>query len=485
VNIRACTLVATLTACAPATSPQSARLPPQPAAAPAPASPTATSPSPAPAPAPPAPSPSSAARPWERWPTWGYLEAGSATLRTRLEELWGGLAELGRGQLSLLTNKSCACDPFAVALAALGDLVDPARPVRQLATRDERSELVWAIAFAASERSSDKLPAICLRTSPADLAGFHVLETPPGAWCEPCTAVDRPGDRAIVCGKGDAADALRADFVARGWPVATDRLHAEQRGAGAPSPSAVVLDLRESAGALQATMRVTPRTPPAGSVSKAAHAAASRVHARSPRVHVGDPAQAFGLDLQTPLRFDGFDIHIPTPTGRYHARISDRSLVFVEDATVDKLAPHLIAYLRRAQSKGTMIVVEPMRVPPGLPAGTRGIRGRERTRTSGEISICPPGRCRVVGREPPLTFRTSHEYLLIPAEGGTWIATGGDRMSVVATLEVITSTATPPTWTLPAVALGKQSTARAEWFWAEHLRDDGDLEVEIAGSIKP
>lgn len=438
-----------------------------------------------PAPASAASASAPAARRWESWPTWGYLEAGSSTLRTRLEEVWGGLAELGRGQLSLLTSTSCACDPFAVALAALGDLVDATRPVRQLATRDEHSNLVWAIAFAAGRRSNDRLPAICHRSSPADLAGFHVAETPPGAWCESCTAIDRPGDRAIVCGNGDAADALRADFVARGWPAATDRLHAEQRGAGAPAASAVVLDLRESAGALQATMRVTPRTPPAGSVSKAAHAAASRVHARSPRVHVGDPAQASGFELTTPLRFEGFDVHIPTPAGRYHARVSDRSLVFVEDATVDRLAPQLIAYLRRAQSKDTTVRVEQMRVPPGLPPGTRGIRGRERMRTTGEISICPPGRCRVVGREPPTTHLTSHEYLLIPADGGTWIATGGDRMSVAATLEVITSTATPPTWTLPAVALGKQSTARAEWSWAEHLLDGGDVEVEIAGSIRP
>ena len=52
-------------------------------------------------------------------------------------------------------------------------------------------------------------------------------------------------------------------------------------------------------------------------------------------------------------------------------------------------------------------------------------------------------------------------------------------------LEVVTSTATPPTWTYPAVALGKQSTAQAELFWAEHVRADGDVDFEIDGSIKP
>lgn len=62
---------------------------------------------------------------------------------------------------------------------------------------------------------------------------------------------------------------------------------------------------------------------------------------------------------------------------------------------------------------------------------------------------------------------------------------GVDREQIAAILEVATSAATPPTWTLPAVALGKQSTARAELFWAEHVLADGDLDFQIDGMIKP
>jgi hypothetical protein len=437
------------------------------------------------------------------------MEAGSAAFRSRLDEVWGGLAGLGRHQLSLISNEVCACDAFPVTFAALRDHVDATRPIRQLVRRDDPGSLRWAIAFAPNEKAIDPtgraaprpagtavgvptprdraspidtLPAICQQDVRAEL---RVAETPPpGELCAPCATVDRPGDRAIVCGTGDAADALRADFVARGWSAPGDVLHLEQHDRWWKTASRVVLDVRESAGALHATMRATPRTPPTGSVSKAALAAASRVHAWSTQVHVGQPNTAYGLEVPTPLGFDGFDVAIPTRTGPSNARISDRSLIFVE-MPVAKLAPQLVAYWRKAQGKDTTVHVEPMRAPPGVPAGTRGLRVQERWRSDGKILACPPGGCKVVGHEPPETFRSGGEYLLIPVDGGTWIAQTGDAESVKAVMGVITSTTTPPTWTLPALALGKQSTARAEWFWVERLLDDGDLQVEIDGSIKP
>jgi hypothetical protein len=409
----------------------------------------------------------------------------------RLDDVWGGLAGLARHQLSLLSNEVCMCDAFPVTFAAIRDHVDAARPIRQLVRRDDAHSLAWAIAFAGNEKPSDrpgeksgvKLPAICRADVRAD---FRVAEAPvPGELCAPCAAIDRPGDRAIVCGTGDAADALRADFVARGWPAAGDVLRLEQHDGWWKTASRVVLDVGERAGVLRATMRATPRTAPTGSVSQAALGAASRVHSWSSQVAVGEPRPAFGLDVPTPLAFDGFDVVISTRTGPYKPWLGDRTLIFVE-RTVAELAPQLVAYWRKLQGNGMTTRVDPMRAPPGAPAGTRQFRVREWLRYDGRIEVCPPGRCRVVGRVPPVTVRSNDSsYLLIPVDGGTWIAQVSGAESVKAAVDVVTSTSTPPTWTLPAVALGKQSTARAEWFWVERLLDDGDLQVEIDGAIRP
>lgn len=408
------------------------------------------------------------------------MEAGSGTFRLRLEDVWGGLVRLSRRQVSLVSNNGF--DAFPVTFAAIRDHVDAARPIRQLVRRDDAYSLGWAIAFAASGTSIDRLPTICRQ---GDRSDFRVVETPaPGELCASCAAIDRGGERVIVCGTSDVADALRAEVVARGWPATDDVLHLEERGGWWMTGSRVVLDVRERAGALQGTMRVTPRTPPTGSVSKAALGAASRVHARSPRVDVGAPGQAYGLDAMTPLGFDGFDVAIPTQDGHHAATLSDKNLIFVE-MPIARLAPRQVAYWRSHHGKDSGVRVASMRAPTGVPAGTRAFRVSMWWRHNGEILACPPGRCRVVGREPPSTFRNNGEYLLIPADGGTWVAQAGDAGSVKAVLDVITSTTTPKIWTLPAVALGKQSTAHAEWFWVERLLDDGDLQVEIDGSLKP
>lgn len=481
VTLRASTLVAILTACAPAGPPRPALLATPPAPAPAPITAAVI-------PAPSAPAPTPAAQAWESWPVWAYLEAGSAALRVRLDSEWGGITKLSHGQLPLLADVTGMSEAFTVTFAAIQDRIDVTRPMRQLTSRGDR-QVAWAIAFASGATSSDKLPTIC-RSDPA--GPFHAVEVPsPGEWCAPCEAIERPGDRAIVCGRGDAAAALRDDFVVRGLPATTGVVHAEQHLDWTTAPSRVVLDVHDdAAGALHATIRATPRTPPPGQVSNAALAAASRVQARSPRVDVGGPFSAFDMDLMTPLEFDGFDVVVPTKGGPYRAWLDDNALIFLE-MTVDKLATRLVAYGRRFNSDRMITRVVPVRAPAGAPAGTRRFRRQEWLRDDGAILRCSPqqkmmGGCTVVGHRPPTTSAASNiDYLLIPGDGGTWIAMAGAHEQVTAILEVVTSAATPPTWTLPAVALGKQSTARAELFWAEHVLADGDLDFQIDGMIKP
>jgi hypothetical protein len=480
VTLRAHTIVAILTACAPAVPPRPAhRAGPSPLPAPIPA---AVLPAPATAAAAPA------SQAWERWPVWAYLEAGSAALRARLESAWGGITRLSHGQLPLLADVTGMSEAFTVTFAAIQDRIDAARPMRQLTSRGDVGRVAWAIAFAAGATSRDQLPTIC-RSDPA--GPFHAVEVPsPGEWCAPCEAIDRPGDRAIVCGMGDAAAALRADFVARGLSGTTDVVHAEQHLDWTAAPSRVVLEVHDAAGALHATIRATPRIPPTGQVSQAALAAASRIQVRSPRVDVGGPFPAYDMDLMTPLGFDGFDAVVPTQGGPYHAWTDDKGLIFLE-MTVDKLATRMAAYWRTFNSDRMLTRVDALPAPASAPAGTRRFRRREWSRDDGAILRCSPqqramGGCMVVGHRPPTTSAVRDvDYLLIPGDGGTWIATAGVHEQVTAVLEVITSTATPPTWTLPAVALGKQSTAQAELFWAEHVRADGDLDFEIDGAIKP
>jgi len=137
--------------------------------------------------------------------------------------------------------------------------------------------------------------------------------------------------------------------------------------------------------------------------------------------------------------------------------------------------------------------VDPTPAPTDFPAGTRRFRRRQWLRDNGDISQCTPqpeqiGGCTVVEHRPPTTtLANDADFLLIPGDGGTWIAQAGDRGQVMAFLEILTSNLSPPppTWALPAAALGKQSTGRAQLFWAEHFRAYGNLEFEIDGSIKP
>lgn len=427
---------------------------------------------------------------WESWPDWAYLEAGSGNLRARVERDWGGLDTLARGRLALLASDSAKYDAFAAALGAIHDDVDLARPVRQLARRTQYGPDEWAIVFAAGAAARDRLPAICRSDASGEL--FALDEPRRGDLCAPCRAVERPADRAIVCGSGDAADALRADFLARGLWATADLLHAEQRDRWYRVPPRVAIELREDGNTLHGAIHTTPRTPPASSVTAAAFAAALRVQAHAPRVEALEPNGAFGLDVNTPLGFDSFEVAYTTPAEDSRRDMGYQSLIFVE-MPVGRLAPHLVAFWRTFNSGSMTVRIEPQRVPAGFPAGTRRFRKREWIRDSGDIRACTPhrdhvGGCTVVGHRPPTTSLVNDaDEFLIPADGGTWVAFGGDTGQVAAIHELVTSLLPPPppTWALPAVAVGKRSTGRAELFWAEHLRDGGDLDLEIEGVIRP
>jgi hypothetical protein len=427
---------------------------------------------------------------WESWPGWASLEAGSAILRARLESEWGGITQLSHGQLDMLTDVTGMNEAFMVTFAALHDYIDATRPMRQLTLPGESGDVRWAIAFAAGATPSDKLPSICRTESPGPIRAH---ETSPGPWCPPCAAIDRPGDRAIVCGSSDAAEALRADFVARGLSATTGVIHAEAHYDGNPVPFRAVLDVHDDVGAgtLHATIRARSITPPTGWVSNGVLAAASRVQ-QSPWIGVGGPSTAYGLDLETPIGFGGFAIEGTTRAGHYYGWLGEQTLTFVE-MTVDKLAAHIVPFWLKFQGGGWTTRVDPMPAPTDFPAGTRRFRRRQWVRDNGDIVACTPqrdviGSCTVVEHRPPTTtLANDADFLLIPGDGGTWIAQAGDRGQVMAFLQILTSPspAPPPTWTLPAVALGKQSTGRAQLFWAEHFRANGNLEFEFDGSIKP
>jgi hypothetical protein len=379
--------------------------------------------------------PGGAARAWETWPEWAYVEAGSAAELARLDETWGGLDKLCQGQLAdLVTTQR-----IAATSATVRTIVDDTRPVRILVGRGAGGQAASAIVFAPKPRS--ELPASCARV--AEL---------------------------VVCGSDPEANALRDDVLARGLTAAAG-VHVEQHSNFYRVPTRAVLDAIEDHGALHATVVATPRQAPSASVSQAALAAASRIAATASHVEIGS-FSAFDTDLTTPLSFDGA-----------------QNQVFVE-MPVDKLAAHMVPFWRSFSGNGMSTRVDTLRAPAGFPAGTRRFRKREWQRDSGDITQCTPdqmGGCRVVGHRPAVTrLANDDDILLVPADGGTWIVHGGDPEGLrKLKLLFASAAASPPTWTLPAVAAGKLTTPRADVWWVQTLRAPSELVTEIAGQARP
>ena len=308
-------------------------------------------------------------------------------LRTAVDDTWGGLSGLGRGQLAMLALDAASGGAFAVTHAAVHSAIDETRPMRTLVRRDAGGSADWALLFAAAPGRAS-LPTICRSTG----GSFMYLERPepvPGEWCAPCAYVERVGDRALVCGGDASARALRDDFLARGLGASSTQLHAEQHDESGMAPAIVVVDAEIDASTLRATVKSMPRQPVTTSVTPAALAVAARLQG-SPQVEAGGPGQAMG---------------------------------------------------------GCVVV------------------GHHRKTT---------------------TLSSDLDELLIPGDGGTWIARGGDPDQVAALVQVITST-TPPSalWILPALAIGKTSTARADLWWAQRAASDGHVMLTLEGHVRP
>lgn len=448
-----------------------------------------------PVPPPPAP-PAGKPRSWESWTTWGYLEAGSLAFRERLDETWGGLAKVGRGQLALLSLDAQAgrkgADAFTVTRAAVRAFVDDTRPTRLVARRAPSSLAEWAILFAATAPAATTPVAqlaIC-RTSGSEYAVYPPEAPRPAKDCASCAYVARGHDRALVCGMDAPSSALRDDYLARGLePSGPSQLHAEQHDGWNMSPTRVVLDASADGGTLRATLHLTPRQASTTSVSPAALAAATRVLPLSPRIEVGQQWTGGEVALPTPLSFEGFKLTVPTAGGPYDATFGD--LTFVESSTAD-VARHATAQWRALNGNGSTSRVDATPAPHGFPKGTLRFRVREWFTNSGDVMRCTPqqrqmGGCTVVGHEPrKTTLSHDGDMLLVPGDGGTWIGAGGDPGSIAALLQLLTSQVpVPAVWKLPALALGKDSTAGAELWWARHALADGDELVELEGHVRP